>query len=459
MLQEDIKKIILKQEAFFKTGKTKDISFRLESLKKLKKAIKENENEISDALKKDFNKPAFESYETEIGMLYDEINFFTKHIPSWSKPKKVRTTITNFLAFSYIYPEPYGISLIIAPWNYPFQLTISPLIGSISAGNCSVLKPSEFTPNTSKIISKIIKDNFEEGFITTIEGDAEVNKLLLDEKFDYIFFTGSVNVGKIVMEKASKNLTPITLELGGKSPCIIDKDTNLALTAKRIAWGKFLNAGQTCVAPDYLLIDKNIKQEFINAMGKYIKEFYGNEPQKSPDFPRIVNEIHFERLSKYLEKGNILIGGQTDKKDCYIAPTLIDNVNWDDPIMQDEIFGPILPMIEYDNLNYAIESINSRPKPLALYIFSNNKNFQDKILLECSSGGCCINDTILHLASPYLPFGGVGNSGIGSYHGKATFDTFTHYKSVLKRSFLVDLALKYPPYNEKNLKQLKMFLK
>lgn len=450
------KDTLKKQKEFFKSGKTKDIKFRIENLNKLKKNIEKNEQYIMEALKKDLGKSNFESYSTELGIVLSEISFITKHLKKWAKPKKVKTPITNFKSSSYIYPEPYGNTLILSPWNYPFQLSIIPLIGSIAAGNTVILKPSSTSYYTSKIIEEIINENFDTGYIHVITG--ERGKKLLDENFDYIFYTGSVPVGKIVMEKASKYLTPVTLELGGKSPCIVDGKANLNLSAKRIVWGKFLNSGQTCVAPDYMFIHKNVKNEMINNIIYYIKTFYGENPLYSEEYTKIINERQFNRLIKLLDNNKIIYGGDYDKDSLYISPTLMDNVNWDDPIMGEEIFGPILPILEYEELNEVIDIVNSHPKPLALYFFSNDKENAEKIINGISFGGGCINDTIMHLSSPYLPFGGVGTSGMGSYHGKKSFDTFTHYKSILEKSNIIDPNFRYPPYGNK-LNIVKKFLK
>ncbi|MEY8304537.1 aldehyde dehydrogenase [Anaerosalibacter bizertensis] len=450
------KDTLKKQKEFFKSGKTKDIKFRIENLNKLKKSIEKNEQCIMEALKKDLGKSNFESYSTELGIVLSEISFITKHLKKWAKPKKVKTPITNFKSSSYIYPEPYGNTLILSPWNYPFQLSIVPLIGSIAAGNTVILKPSSTSYYTSKIIEEIINENFDTGYIHVITG--ERGKKLLDENFDYIFYTGSVPVGKIVMKKASKYLTPVTLELGGKSPCIVDGKANLNLSAKRIVWGKFLNSGQTCVAPDYMFIHKNVKNEMINNIIYYIKTFYGENPLYSEEYTKIINERQFNRLIKLLDNNKIIYGGDYDKDSLYISPTLMNNVNWDDPIMGEEIFGPILPILEYEELNEVIDIVNSHPKPLALYFFSNDKENAEKIINGISFGGGCINDTIMHLSSPYLPFGGVGTSGMGSYHGKKSFDTFTHYKSILEKSNIIDPNFRYPPYGNK-LNIVKKFLK
>jgi len=444
-----MEELLKKQRQYFSSGKTRSLDFRAKKLLQLKAYILENEESITDALKKDLNKSQTESYMTEIGVILEEIKYALKNIKSWMKPEKVKTPLTQFRAQSYIYSEPYGLSLIIGTWNYPFLLCFSPLIGAIVAGNCAIVKPSEVSPNCSKIISKIINDVFDEEYVKSIEGGVETATELLNQKFDYIFYTGSVNVGKIVMQAASKNLTPVTLELGGKSPCIIDKEINIDVTARRIVWGKFMNAGQTCIAPDYLYVHKKVKKELIGSLEKSIKELYGNNPKESPDYPRIVNGKHLDRLLGLMDKGKIVIGGEVDKSNLYIAPTIIDEVDWEDPIMQEEIFGPILPIMEYNNLNEVIDIINSHPKPLALYLFSDNKELQQKIIEKTSSGGVCINAPTYHQVSSLLPFGGVGDSGMGNYHGKFSFDTFSHKKAVVIKSFFPDLKIMYPPYKGK----------
>ncbi|OKH35894.1 aldehyde dehydrogenase family protein [[Phormidium ambiguum] IAM M-71] len=440
-----VQEILQQQRKFFSTDRTKNIEFRLTQLKNLKQAILDHKEEIIAAGKADLNKPIFESYLTEIGTI-KEIDYAIKNLKKWSKPKKVATPLEQLPGKAFIYPEPLGVVLIIAPWNYPFQLTILPLVGAIAAGNCAIVKPSEISQNTSHIIAKIFQKTFDPEYIAVVEGGVETSQKLLQQKFDHIFFTGGTAIGKIVMEAAAKNLTPVTLELGGKSPCIIDSDINIEYTARRIAWGKFLNAGQTCIAPDYLLVNQKIKQPLLDSIKNCIQEFYGEDPEKSPDFGRIINQKQFNRLEKLLNNGNIITGGKTNPDTCYIAPTLIDNVSLDAPIMQEEIFGPILPILEYNNLEEAISIVNNQPKPLALYFFSKNQEYQQQVLQKTSSGGVCINDTIMHIGVTELPFGGVGNSGIGSYHGKASFDTFSHQKSVLKKSFLVDIKVRYAPY-------------
>ncbi|AVQ44583.1 aldehyde dehydrogenase [Clostridium botulinum] len=446
---ESIRDMLKKQKSFFEKGYTKDINFRIEALKKLKHNIKMNETNIFKALKIDLNKSEFETFITEIGIVYDEINGAIKNIKKWSKSKKVKTSITNFLASSYIYNEPYGVALIMSPWNYPFQLIMAPLVGAISAGNCVLLKPSELAVETEKIIVKIIKETFSDEYIGVVTGGVKESEALLKEKFDYIFYTGGINVGKIVMRAAAENLTPITLELGGKSPCIVDKDANIDLAAKRITWGKFLNAGQTCVAPDYLVVHRNIKEKLISSIENYIIEFFGENAFESEEYPRIINERHFKRLEGYLKEGKIVSGGKTDISNLYIEPTIIEGINFKNRIMEEEIFGPIFPVIEFEDIDEVIDIIKNNPKPLALYYFSEDKEKQEFIIKNISFGGGCINDTIMHLSTSTLPFGGVGSSGMGSYHGRVSFETFSHKKSILKKSNLVDIKIRYAPFKGK----------
>ena len=443
---ESVRGILEKQRQYFYNGNTLDIDYRKASLRKLKNEIKKNEDNIFNALKKDLNKSEFESFATEIGLVYEEINETLKNIDKWSKRKKVKTPISQFKASSYIYKEPYGNALIIAPWNYPFQLVMAPLIGAIAAGNTVVIKPSELAPATASVIENIISNVFNKEYIAVIQGDIDVNKALLEERFDYIFFTGSTVVGKIVMEAATKNLTPITLELGGKSPCIVDKSDKIDLFAKRIVWGKLLNSGQTCVAPDYFLIHKDIKEEFLKSVKKYVKEFYGDNPIKSEDYVKIINKRHFQRILSLIDKDNILLGGNYDEAKLKIEPTVVEVKGLDEQIMSEEIFGPIMPIITYSKYEEVIKTIRNFEKPLALYLFTENKVLEKNILENINFGGGCINDTIVHLATTELPFGGVGMSGMGSYHGKRSFDTFTHEKSILKRSNWIDIPLRYPPY-------------
>ncbi len=452
-----IKEIISKQRTFFETGVSKDVSFRIETLKRLKKAIVENEREIMTALRKDLNKVPFESYVTEIGLVIEEIDAAIKHLPRWSKSKRVKSPLKHFPSRSYIYPEPYGIALIIAPWNYPFQLALLPLVGAIAAGNCALIKPSEYSPYTSKVIDRLISKNFNPSFISVVQGDKEVSQALLAEKFDLIFFTGSTKVGKIVMQAAAKHLTPVILELGGKSPCIVDETANIDLAAKRIVWGKFINAGQTCIAPDYLLVDPRIKNQLIAKMDAYIKAFYGATPLTNEAYPKIINEKHFKRLIALINDEKIIAGGGHSLDSLKIEPTIIDEPAWDRPLMEEEIFGPILPILTYKNLNQAIGLINKQPKPLSLYHFTRDKEKADQVIRRTSSGGACINDTIIHVSNPHLPFGGVGASGMGAYHGKTSFDSFSHFKGIMKKSNCLDLPFRYPPY--KNVAFIKKVMK
>jgi aldehyde dehydrogenase (NAD+) len=446
-------------ESIFLSHKTKNIDFRIKQLKKLKTAILEFENKLSIALFKDLGKSKIEAYTSEIGFCLYELSFHIKNLKSWTKPKTVSTDWRIFpLAKSFIKKEPLGNILIIAPWNYPFGLSISPLIGAISAGNCVTLKPSELSSHTSQIIKEMIEKHFDKQYIHVVQGGAKKTQELLKENYDYIFFTGGEHVGKIVMEAASKNLTPFTLELGGKSPCIIHRNCNLEKTANRIVYGKFLNAGQTCIAPDYLLVDKRIKDNLIEQLKKKINLFFGDNIENSKDFGRIINNKHFERLENYLKDVKIIFGGKTNKTNRFISPTIVENAE-NEQIMQEEIFGPILPIIEYSDENEVIEFINKRPKPLALYIFSESTEFQENILHKTSSGGVCINDTLLHIVNKNLPFGGVANSGFGKYHGKTSFDTFSNTKSVFINTNLFEIPKRYPPFEKVTLKIMKKIFK
>ena len=457
-LRDSIAGVLAKQNDFFKTNITKDIDFRIEQLKKLKQCIEKKEKVIFEALKTDLNKHKFEAYGTEVGMVYGEIDHFIRKLNGWAKPKKVGTSLFHFRSSSYIYPEPYGTVLIMGPWNFPFQLCLLPLIGALGAGNCAVVKPSEIATATSAIIKEIIDETFDPHYVAAFEGGIPVSQALLDNKFDYIFFTGSTYVGKIVYQAAAKHLTPVTLELGGKSPCIIDKNTDIEVSARRIVWGKLINAGQVCVAPDYLYVHEDIKEDLLNAIKKYIKKSYGKDPSKSKYYGRIINHKNFKRLSNLLNDGNIVFGGQSDEENRYISPTLIDNVSKEDAIMQEEIFGPVLPVLTYQNIEEVIRYIKANPKPLALYIFTKDKKISDKVLKETSSGGACINETVMHLGNSNLSFGGVGESGLGAYHGKTSFDTFSHHKSVMDKSFKPDLPVRYPPYRT-GVKVLKSLMK
>jgi len=456
--QSTITALVHKQRILFNEGKTKDISFRVCQLENLKKALLENEERILDALMADLRKPPFEAYTGELGFALHEIEFAKKNLGAWAKPMKVKTPLVHFPASSYIYSEPLGVVLIIGTWNFPLATLVVPLVGAIAAGDCTILKPSEVTSHTSGAVARIMRENFDLSFIAVVEGGPEETQMLLSEKLDHIFFTGGASVGKTVMEAAAKYLTSVTLELSGKTPCIVDNDVHVNHTAKRIVLGKFINAGQICITPDYLLVHKAIKKQLLESLKRYVKEFYGGDPSKSPDYARIINDRHFSRLSHLIQEGEIIVGGNTNPEDRYIAPTVIDNVLLKHKIMEEEILGPILPVIEYEDLTDAISIVNERPKPVALYFFSKNRKNQERVLRETSSGGVCINDTVVHMVTSFLPFGGVGTSGMGSYHGKASFDTFSHKKSTMKRSFLVDIKTKYPPYKE-DLKYLKWVMK
>lgn len=438
-----ISSIVNKQKEYFYKGQTRSVEIRKSNLQKLYDGIQRFEDEIFQALKIDLNKSIHESFTTEIGYVLKEISFQMQHISSWSKPRRVRTALTHFGSKGKIVPEPYGVTLIIAPWNYPFQLAIAPLVGALAAGNTVILKPSELTPNVSKVLVKMLEELFTEELVAVVEGGVEESTALLKEPFDYIFFTGSVGVGKVVMEAAAKNLTPLTLELGGKSPCIVHKDAKLDVTARRIVWGKFLNAGQTCVAPDYMYVHSSVKEQLIKALRHEIAEQYGKDALQNDSYVRIVSERHFERLCTFLQDGNPVIGGNYKKETLHIEPTVLTNVTWQDSVMEDEIFGPILPILEYDKIEDVIETIQQRPKPLALYVFSEDKGVQEKVTRNISYGGGCINDVVYHLATPYLPFGGVGSSGLGGYHGKESFRTFSHYKSILSQSTAFDMKIRY----------------
>ena len=442
--------ILKNQRDYFYSGKTLDISFRKKMLKTLKKLILDNEKEILESVYADLKKPDFENQLTETQFTIWEIDYFLKNISSWVKSEYVETPLFHKPGYSFIKPEPLGVSLIISPWNYPFQLLTAPLAANIAAGNCAILKPSEVSPNTSAVIAKLIKQYFEPEYIMVVEGGIPETSDLLKLKFDHIFYTGSTQVGKIVMTAAAQNLCPVTLELGGKSPCIVDKNVPLMQTARKIAWGKFLNSGQTCIAPDYILVHQSIKTPLIDALKKVIVEFYGEDAEKSNNYARIISKNHWQRLTSYLQNANVILGGKSNEETLFISPTLVDNPDLNSALMNDEIFGPILPIISYDDIHEVANFVNARPKPLAMYIFSKNSKNIDYLLHRTSAGGVCINDTLSHITSSELPFGGVGDSGMGNYHGKAGFNTFSHQKSVMRKSFLIDFSMKYPPYIKLN---------
>lgn len=435
-----------------------NINFRKETLIKLLNVVIIHENEIIQALHDDFKKPAFEAVFTETSQVILELKHVIKNMKKWAKPRRVFPSLLNFPSKDYIYKEPYGKILIIAPWNYPFQLALYPLISAVAAGNQVVLKPSELTPKTSEIIVKIIQKVFDKNQVEVVEGGIEVSQKLLSERWDYIFFTGSVAVGKIVAQAAAENLTPVTLELGGKNPCIIDETANLKLAAKRIVWGKFVNAGQTCIAPDYILVQKKMKKHFVNFLKEEITKAYGENPEESPDFARIINAKNWQRLIALIEPEKVVFGGKNNPKDNYISPTLVEETSLESPIMQEEIFGPILPILAYKKESELAALISRHEKPLALYAFTENPAFQERIIQNYSFGGGCINDTMIHFANKRLPFGGVGHSGIGAYHGSLGFDTFSHLKSIVKKANWLDLPMRYAPYLDK-LPRIKKILK
>lgn len=448
--------LIQKQRAFFYTDKTKDISFRKQQLIKLKQTIKDNEQLIYKSIYKDFGKSEFETYTTELLLLYTDINTALKNLDDWASQKKVAGNLLNFPSKNFIIPEPLGISLIIGAWNYPFQLSLAPAIAAISAGCTILLKPSEIAENSSNAMAKIIGDNFAADYFAVIEGGVAETTELLKLKFDKLFFTGSTAVGKIVSKAAAENLTPVTLELGGKSPAIVTKNCNLKDTVKRLAWGKFLNAGQTCIAPDYVLVEKSIEQDFIAEMKSYILK--ADYSLQNNNYVKIINEKNVNRLLNLLDKNKVIHGGNSNIEERYIEPTLLTNVSFEDEIMKEEIFGPLLPIISFTDLDDAINRIKQLPKPLACYVFSNDSFIKNKIVNQLSFGGGCINDTVMHIANDKLPFGGVGHSGTGSYHGEAGFRTFSHYKSMLEKPFWFEPNLKYPPYSKSKLKWVKRFI-
>lgn len=446
------------QEMFLRSGITLDVNFRIRQLKRLKEAIKAHDVLIYDALKKDLNKPVFESYVTELGSVYSEIDYMIKHVKDWAKPKRVPTSLAHFYSKSHIYQEPYGRVLIIAPWNFPIQLSFVPLVGAITAGNCVVLKPSELAPYTARVIQQIIESVFAREYVAVEQGDGKVSQQLLKEGVDYCFFTGSTQVGKAIMETASQTLTPVTLELGGKSPVIVAKDTNIKHAAQRIVWGKFTNAGQTCIAPDYLLVDEVIRDDLISAIIEVIEEYYTKKPLENSDYSKMINKRHFKRVKKLMKNQSVIYGGGSNKEMLTIEPTLVLEPELDTELMQEEIFGPILPILTYREVSQAVEFIRSKDKPLALYLFTQDKALKEYIIKNLSFGGATINDTLIHQSNYNLPFGGVGASGMGQYHGKYSLETFSHPKSVIEKTDLFDIKLRYPPYKDWALKFIKKIM-
>lgn len=441
----DFKTAVQRQRTFFQSGTTRSLAFRREQLQKLHDAMETRESALIAALHSDLRKSPTEAYSTEIAILLSEIRHALRHLSSWMKPSRRRATLAAWPARSFVQPEPYGVALILGPWNYPLQLLLSPLIGAMAAGNCAIMKPSEFAPHTAAAIRDLIGNSFSPEYILVVLGERDAAEALLREKFDTIFFTGSTNVGRSVMAAAAQHLTPVTLELGGKCPCLVCADVPTDTAARRIVWGKFMNAGQTCVAPDFVLVDRRVRDRFIEAMQRELQAFYGDNPQKSPDYGRIINRKHFDRLATYLNTGQVVQGGELDANDLYIAPTILTDVPPDAPVMQEEIFGPILPVLPFDRLEDVFEPLRERPTPLAFYLFSNDRATQEQVLAETRSGGVCINDTVTHIVGKDLPFGGLGDSGLGAYHGRASFDCFTHRRSVLRRSFAFDPKFRYPP--------------
>lgn len=459
MTSTEIKQLIEKQRHFFYSGATLPVNYRLDALRKLQKCILDHEPEINAALKSDLGKSPFESYMCETGLVLSELSYMLKHTPAFAKEKTVWTPLSQFHSRSYKQPSPHGVTLIMSPWNYPFMLTLEPLIDALAAGNTAVLKPSAYSPATSAILKQIIEECFPPEYVSVVLGGRAENTGLLKEHFDYIFFTGSPIVGKEVMKHASEHLTPVTLELGGKSPCIVEKSADIKLAARRIVFGKYLNCGQTCVAPDYIYCDPAVKDLLIQELKKQIIKQFGKTPLENKNYGKIVNEKHFQRIVRLIDKKKLVHGGKTNEHTLQIEPTILDNVTWDDPVMQEEIFGPVLPILTYDSIGQAAAKINSMPHPLALYIFTSNKTIAKQVTSRCGFGGGCINDVVIHLATSEMGFGGFGESGMGSYHGKNGFDTFSHYKSIVDKKTWLDLPMRYQPYKKIYEKLLRIFLK
>lgn len=459
MTSTEIKQLIEKQRHFFYSGATLPVNCRLDALRKLQKCILDHEPEINAALKSDLGKSPFESYMCETGLVLSELSYMLKHTPAFAKEKTVWTPLSQFHSRSYKQPSPHGVTLIMSPWNYPFMLTLEPLIDALAAGNTAVLKPSAYSPATSAILKQIIEECFPPEYVSVVLGGRAENTGLLKEHFDYIFFTGSPIVGKEVMKHASEHLTPVTLELGGKSPCIVEKSADIKLAARRIVFGKYLNCGQTCVAPDYIYCDPAVKDLLIQELKKQIIKQFGKTPLENKNYGKIVNEKHFQRIVRLIDKKKLVHGGKTNEHTLQIEPTILDNVTWDDPVMQEEIFGPVLPILTYDSIGQAAAKINSMPHPLALYIFTSNKTIAKQVTSRCGFGGGCINDVVIHLATSEMGFGGFGESGMGSYHGKDGFDTFSHYKSIVDKKTWLDLPMRYQPYKKIYEKLLRIFLK
>ena len=459
MTEQEINSLVTRQRKYFQTGATLPVSVRITALRGLYTAIVKYENEIHDALKKDLGKSGFESYMCETGLVLEEISYMLKHIRRFAGEKRVRTPLAQFHSRSFKKPSPYGVTLIMSPWNYPFMLTLSPLVDALAAGNTAVVKPSAYSPNTSEILRKILSQCFDPQYVAVVTGGRAENTCLLREHFDYIFFTGSQTVGKEVMRNAAEYLTPVTLELGGKSPCIVDQTADIRLAARRIVFGKYLNCGQTCVAPDYIYCHRSVKDSLVKEIQRQIQLQYGEEPLHNPDYGKIINKKHFDRILGLIEEKKIVHGGNSDRDTLRIEPTVLDNVTFADPVMQEEIFGPLMPVLVFDNLDEAITRINAMPHPLALYFFTSDKAAAKDVTSRCGFGGGCINDTIIHLATTEMGFGGFGESGMGAYHGKTGFDTFSHYKSIVDKKTWIDLPMRYQPYRKMHEKMVRYFLK
>lgn len=454
-----IDRLVKLQRNFYDTRRTWPYAFRMKALCRLEQTLRRYQKQLEYVLKKDLNKCGFESYMTETGLVLCELKYAKKHLKSWMRLKRKPTPLSQFHAKSFEAAEPLGVALIISPWNYPLLLTLAPLIGAIAAGNCCVLKPSKDAPAVSRMIRRIMEEAFPPGFVAVVEGGREENQKLLSEKFDHIFFTGSKAVGKVVMEKAAVHLTPVTLELGGKSPCIVDSTADLSLAAKRIVFGKLLNSGQTCVAPDYILVHESVKDDLVIEMVRWIRRMLGDDPIANSDYPRMVNLKHYHRVMKLMEGETAACGGYGCRETLKIAPSILSDVSWESPVMQEEIFGPVLPVISYQSISEAAEHIREMGKPLALYLFTENRNMERWVLRNLSFGGGCVNDTVIHLATSHMGFGGVGESGMGAYHGEYGFWTFSHRKSIVKKSTWMDLPIRYHPYQKKKDRLLHLFLK
>lgn len=459
MTEQEINSLVNRQRKYFQTGATLPVSTRISALRRLYDAISKHEKEINEALRKDLGKSGFESYMCETGMVLEELSYMLKHTPHFAREKRVRTPLAQFHSRSCQKPSPYGVTLIMSPWNYPFMLTLSPLADALAAGNTAVVKPSAYSPHTSDVILRILSQCFEPKYVAVVTGGRAENTCLLREHFDYIFFTGSQTVGKEVMRNAAEHLTPVTLELGGKSPCIVDQTANIKLAARRIVFGKYLNCGQTCVAPDYIYCHRSVKDKLVSEVKKQIQKQYGKQPLSNPDYGKIINEKHFDRILGLIDKKKVVHGGSSDRKALRIEPTVLDNVTFSDAVMQEEIFGPVMPILVFDSLEEVIRNVNAMPHPLALYLFTSDNAAAKKVTSRCGFGGGCINDTIIHLATTEMGFGGFGESGMGAYHGKIGFDTFSHYKSIVDKKTWIDLPMRYQPYRKMHEKMVRFFLK